>query len=57
VRQSHVWYWLNRSDGAPARYVLAIERATEGRVRRHELRPELYEASAGAEGVVVVNEQ
>lgn len=40
VRQSHVWYWLNRGNGAPAEYCVAIERATEGRITRQALRPE-----------------
>lgn len=51
VRQSNVWYWLNRAGAAPADYCAAIEKATEGRVTRQELRPDLFEV---APGVVVV---
>lgn len=43
VKQGHVWYWLNERDGqVPAEHCLAIEAATEGRVSRHELRPDVY---------------
>jgi DNA-binding transcriptional regulator YdaS (Cro superfamily) len=44
VRQQHVWWWLNRSGKTPAEHVLAIQRATQGRVTAHELRPDLYPA-------------
>lgn len=42
VKQAHVWYWLRRSERVPAEYVIAVERATEGAVSRHDLRPDLY---------------
>lgn len=42
VRQQHVWNWLNRDGKTPAEHVLAIERAVEGRVTRHELRPDVF---------------
>lgn len=45
VKQQHVYYWLKKS--VPARRVLAIERATEGQVTRHELRPDLYPIDKG----------
>lgn len=46
--QSQVWYWLERAKGKspPAEYVLPIEAATEGRVSRHDLRPDLYPGEA-----------
>ena len=45
--QGHVWWWLNRSKRVPAEQVLVIERATKGRVTRHELRPDLYPLPLG----------
>lgn len=41
-KQGHVWAWLHRDKCVPAELVLAIELATEGKVMRHELRPDLY---------------
>jgi DNA-binding transcriptional regulator YdaS (Cro superfamily) len=46
VTQSMVWYWLERSKkGVPAEYAAAIERATDGAVKAHELRPDIFEAN------------
>lgn len=42
LRQQHIWNWLNRDGKVPAEYVLSIERATGGRVKRHQLRPDIY---------------
>ena len=42
VWQYHVWSWLNRDKRVPDWAVLAIEAATLGEVKRHELRPDLY---------------
>lgn len=42
TKQQNVWWWLNRKRAVPAEFVLPIERATSGRVSRHELRPDLY---------------
>ncbi len=39
-----VVHWRNR--GVPAERVLEIEAATEGKVTRHELRPDLYPLEA-----------
>lgn len=39
--QQNVWYWL-KNQQVPAEFVLPIERATDGQVTRHELRPDLY---------------
>jgi DNA-binding transcriptional regulator YdaS (Cro superfamily) len=41
VKQGHVWKWL-RMDRIPAERAIAIERATDGRVTRQELRPDLF---------------
>ena len=37
-----VWQWLNGYRRVGASQVLKIERATDGAVQRHELRPDLY---------------
>lgn len=37
-----VWQWKTRLRRIPAERVLQIERATGGKVTRHELRPDLY---------------
>lgn len=42
VKQANVWHWLKRAEHVPAEYVLAIEKATGGQVRRRDLRPDLY---------------
>jgi DNA-binding transcriptional regulator YdaS (Cro superfamily) len=42
VQQAHVWNWLNRNKRLPAEYVIPVERATKGKVKRHELRPDIY---------------
>lgn len=42
VKQANVWHWLNRAHNVPGEYVLAIEKATGGKVGRHDLRPDLY---------------
>ena len=41
-KQAHIWNWLNRDGRIPADMVLAVERATDGKVSRHELRPDIY---------------
>lgn len=42
LQQPHVWYWLNKGCPVPAEHCAAIERATEGKVSRHDLRPDLF---------------
>jgi DNA-binding transcriptional regulator YdaS (Cro superfamily) len=37
-----VWQWLNGHRRIAAEQVLPIERATDGKVTRHDLRPDLY---------------
>lgn len=46
VSQQAVWSWLNRTHRVPAEMVLKIERATDGKVSRHKLRPDLYPPEA-----------
>lgn len=46
VQQKHVWNWLNRQRQVPGGRVIDIERATDGAVTRHELRPDLYPESS-----------
>ncbi len=47
VKQGHVWWWLNKSGKAPAEKCIGIERATNGAVTRHELRPDIYPLEPG----------
>jgi DNA-binding transcriptional regulator YdaS (Cro superfamily) len=37
-----VWQWLNGRRQVAAEQVLPIERATNGAVSRHEIRPDIY---------------
>lgn len=55
VKPQHVWNWLNRDEKVPAEQVLAIEKATEGKVTRHDLRPDIFgqPVTASTEGVGV----
>ena len=46
VTQGLVWQWLNGRTKIVAERVLQIERATDGKVTRHELRPDLYPPEA-----------
>lgn len=45
VVQSHVWNWMNRNERVAAEWVIPIETAVEGRVSRHDLRPDIYPAN------------
>src|ERR1700753_3767983 len=38
---------VSQWDRVPAERALAVEKATDGRISRHELRPELYPGAAG----------
>ena len=41
--QSQVWYWLNRAKrGAPGEFAQKIEAAVDGKVTRHDLRPDIF---------------
>ena len=42
VNQQNVNHWLLKGSRVPAEYVIPIERASYGQVKRHELRPDLY---------------
>ena len=42
VKQAHVWYWLRRGGSVPAEHCGAIEAATNGKVTRAELRPDVF---------------
>lgn len=42
VKQPSVNYILNDGKKVPAEWCLALERATTGKVTRHDLRPDLY---------------
>ncbi len=44
-RQGHVQYWLTQ-DRVTADTAVLIERATEGKITRRYLRPDLFEAAA-----------
>jgi DNA-binding transcriptional regulator YdaS (Cro superfamily) len=42
VSQQRIWNAVHRDRTVPAEWCLAIEQATQGRVSRHALRPDLY---------------
>jgi DNA-binding transcriptional regulator YdaS (Cro superfamily) len=42
IRQGQVACWLYRDKHISAKHILAIERVTNGQVKRYELRPDLY---------------
>lgn len=42
VTPGMVWQWVHSHRKIAAENVLKIEKATEGKVSRHELRPDLY---------------
>ena len=46
VKPGHVWYWLHKADKIPGEIVIPIEKATEGKVTRQRLRPDLYPKEA-----------
>ena len=48
VDQGHIWYWLNKSKSVPAERCEAIERATAGKVTKHELRPDIFPTAEAA---------
>jgi len=56
VTPQKVSYWLGRKKGVvPAEYVLPIEHATNKKITRHELRPDLYPENEYGEQNGVVN--
>jgi DNA-binding transcriptional regulator YdaS (Cro superfamily) len=42
VKQSHVWNWLNRDKVIRLENALLVERATNGKVTKEQIRPDLY---------------
>lgn len=42
VKQQHVHYWLNVMGRISEKHVIAAEAAVQGRVTRHQLRPDIY---------------
>lgn len=46
--QAHVWNWLNRDGRVPAEVVISVEKAVDGKVTRHDLRPDLYPTETAA---------
>ena len=42
VTQAHVWNWLHRDHRIGSEFAIPGERAVEGQVTRHQLRPDLY---------------
>jgi DNA-binding transcriptional regulator YdaS (Cro superfamily) len=45
VTQGMVWQWLKGVRRVSAEKVLALEEATNGKVTRHEIRPDIYPRS------------
>ena len=43
VEPAFVWQWLNEKRPVPPRYCAAVERLTEGKVTRRQLRPSDWE--------------
>jgi DNA-binding transcriptional regulator YdaS (Cro superfamily) len=41
-KQQHVWFWLNEAKKLPADVAPAIEVATDGKVTRYELCPDVF---------------
>ncbi len=46
VKQPSVNYILNSGKRVPAEWCLPVETATEGKITRHDLRPDLYPEEA-----------
>lgn len=42
MKQQTVNWWIRKSKKVPAPYVIKIEKALNGAVTRHELRPDIY---------------
>lgn len=40
--QRTIWAWVHKTGKVPAEKVLMIEKAVEGQVTRHQLRPDIY---------------
>ena len=46
VTQGLIWQWVNGKARVPAERAVQLERATDGKVTRAELRPDLFEHAA-----------
>jgi DNA-binding transcriptional regulator YdaS (Cro superfamily) len=46
IKQPTVHKMLDRGNRVPAEWCLPIEKATDGKVTRHQLRPDLYPVEA-----------
>ncbi len=42
LKQAHIYNWLYRDKTTPYRYVIPIEKLLDGKVTRHQLRPDVY---------------
>lgn len=42
IKQQNVSWWINKSKKVPAERCAAIERATNGAVRKEDLRPDVF---------------
>lgn len=40
--QSQISNWVYRNKRVPARHVILVEKALEGKITRYDLRPDLY---------------
>jgi len=43
ISQNAVWLWVHRTGRCPLRWVIEIEKLTDGEVSRRDLAPEMYE--------------
>lgn len=44
VTQQNVWNWLHRDKKIPVERAIQIERVTNEKVKRHDLRPDIFDA-------------
>lgn len=45
VKQQNVWSWLRIAKKIPAEVCIPIEKATQGQVKKEELRPDIFKQS------------
>lgn len=45
-KQQHVYNWLKRNKKIPSTEVIKVETALEGRLKRHEIRPDIFSIEA-----------
>lgn len=46
--QQRVWNWVHRDSQLPAEVAIPIEKVVEGKVTRHQLRPDIYPQDGAA---------